>query len=366
MPNAPRGSPAGTGPVRVLVIDNSLTMRRLIRLALSTDPRVEVVGEARDARQARDQITRLLPDVLTLDVEMPGQSGLAFLRHLMAVRPMPVIMVSTETRTGSAAAIEALSLGAVDCVGKPVSGTSAADFAMLSDVIVAAATARIRPRNLQAVPPGPLPDPAKTAGFIWNGRIVLIGSSTGGVDALERILGAYPADGPPTVIAQHMPAGFLANLTRRLDERLAPTVRQAATGDPLLPGHVYIAPGGECHLTVTTGRTPACRLVAGDKRGGHRPSVDVLFESAVGLGARAVAVLLTGMGRDGADGMLRMRQAGSTCLAQDRDSSVVWGMPRVAYEIGAAERLVALPVMAAEILRASGRPVRRAAGNDRT
>ncbi|WP_134726640.1 protein-glutamate methylesterase/protein-glutamine glutaminase [Paracoccus luteus] len=346
-------------PVRVLIVDDSLTMRRLIRLALSADPRIVVVGEARDAAHARQRMAELDPDVLTLDVEMPGMSGLDFLRRLMATRPMPVIMVSTETHGGSAAAIEALALGAVDCVGKPAGTASATAFAALPDLVVAASTARISPlgRRTAGIRPAP-----PQGGFVWNGRFVLIGSSTGGVEALERILAEYPANCPPTVIVQHMPAGFLASLAGRLNARVAPTVQLAASGAPLVPGHVHIAPGGDTHLTIDARLAPVCRLVQSDRRGGHRPSADVLFESALPLGGNAVAVLLTGMGRDGAQGMLAMRRAGSVCLAQDQQSCVVFGMPRVAQELGAVDRMVALHDMAREILAASGRGVGALAG----
>lgn len=345
------------GAVRVLIVDDSMTMRRLIRLALSADPRIEVVGEARDAQQAQERLTELRPDVLTLDVEMPGMSGIEFLEKLMAVRPMPVIMVSTETHQGSAAAIEALSIGAFDCVGKPVNARAAQDFAMLPDLVVAASSARIAPRPRAAMRPAGTPPPT---GFIWNGRFVLIGSSTGGVDALERILGEFPLNCPPTVITQHMPAGFLASFAQRLDSRMRPRVQLASTGAPLLPGNVYIAPGGDTHLAIASPRSPVCQLIEADKRNGHRPSVDYLFETGAQLGDRAVAVMLTGMGRDGAQAMLAMRRAGAVCLAQDEASSVVWGMPRVAHELGAVNRLVPLSAMAGEILGASGRAVRAA------
>ena len=343
--------------VRVLVIDDSLTMRRLIRLALSADPRIEVVGEARDAQQAKEKLADLRPDVLTLDVEMPGMSGLEFLEKLMSVRPMPVIMVSTETHNGSAAAIEALAIGAFDCVGKPVNASSAQDFAMLPELIVAASTAKIAPRPHMAQRPAGTPPPT---GFIWNGRFVLIGSSTGGVDALERILSEFPQNCPPTVITQHMPAGFLASFAQRLDARVRPKTQLASTGAPLLPGNVYLAPGGDTHLAIASPRSPVCQLIEADKRNGHRPSVDYLFETGAQLGDKVVAVMLTGMGRDGAAAMLQIKRAGAVCLAQDEASSVVWGMPRVAHEMGAVDRLVPLSAMATEILAASGRAVRAA------
>lgn len=347
-------------PVRVLIVDDSMTMRRLIRLALSGDPRIDVVGEARDAQQARSRIVELRPDVLTLDVEMPGQSGLDLLKHLMVVRPMPVIMVSTLTATGSAAALQALALGAVDCVCKPVDARAASDFAMLPDLVVGAASARLStfPR-LAAQQRSNAPTRAFDH-YQWKGRYVLIGSSTGGVDALDRILTDFPANCPPTVICQHMPAAFLASFAQRLNARIAPEVTLAESGMPLVEGRIYLAPGGDTHLTVVSPGSPSCQLLATEKRNGHRPSVDHLFDGGVALGERAVAVMLTGMGQDGANGMLAMRRAGAICIAQDETTSVVWGMPRVAHEIGAVERLVPLEDMAGTILRASGRVIRSA------
>lgn len=338
--------------VRVLVVDDSLTMRRLIRLALSADPRIDVVGEARDALQAKERLAELRPDVMTLDVEMPRVSGLELLAELMTTTPLPVIMVSTETHRGSAAAVEALALGAVECVGKPVDAMRAEAFAALPELVVMASQARVTKRAPEAVPRRL----GNANSFIWNGRYVMIGSSTGGVEALERILNDYPRNCPPTVIVQHMPESFLANFAQCLNNKLAPTVQLATTGAPLMPGNIYLAPGGETHLTVTGQRgNPACQLFEGEKRSGHRPSIDHLFDSAAYLGDYAVAVLLTGMGRDGADGMLKMRRSGSVCMAQDRESSVVWGMPRAAHENGAAEKLVSLSGMSEAILQASGR-----------
>ncbi len=344
--------------VRVLIVDDSLTMRRLIRLALSADPRINVVGEARDVMQARERLRELKPDVMTLDVEMPGVSGLDFLAELMVSTPLPVIMVSTETHRGSAAAVEALSIGAIDCLGKPTDPTRQDAFAALPELVVVASQARVARKSPSAMP-------ARSAGqssFLWNGRYVLIGSSTGGVEALERILHDFPKNCPPTVIVQHMPEAFLANFAQRLNGRMAANVQLASTGAPLLPGNVYLAPGGETHLTLTGQRgSPVCALFEGPKRSGHRPSIDHLFESAAFLGDYAVSTILTGMGRDGADGMLQMRKHGATCFAQDQKSSVVWGMPRAAHENGAAQRLVPLSEMSEAILQACGRGAARSA-----
>lgn len=340
-------------PKRVLIVDDSPTIRGLIRTVLQTDPRLEVVGEAANPYEARELIKALHPDVLTLDVEMPRMNGLAFLEKLMRLRPMPVVMISSETQKGSRAALEALALGAVECIGKPVGGGFSAAFGPLADLLVAAAGARLRQ-------PGPRLQVAPATGFDWNGRLVLIGSSTGGVDALETLLAGYPENCPPTLITQHMPESFLVSFAKRLAGRIAPRLVLAREGAPITQGMVALAPGGETHLELTPGTPSRCRLPRSEKVGGYRPSVDVLFRSAVPVADRTVAVMLTGMGRDGAAGMLALRQGGARCLAQDEDSSVVFGMPRAALENGAAERAVALSEMSAAILdlcRAPARPV---------
>lgn len=344
-------------PVRVLLVDDSVTMRKLLRLALCGDPRVEVVGEASDAQQARDRILALNPDVLTLDVEMPGMSGLHFLERLMWLRPMPVVMVSSSTQGGSAAAVAALSLGAVDCVSKP-GGTSGGEaFAGLAEKLVMAAGANVATRS--SAPACPLPAGAvcpRPAGVgRTNGRVLMIGASTGGVDALERVLRAFPVDCPPTIIVQHMPDSFLASFASRLDASMAPRVRRAADGTALAEGLVLLAPGGDRHLALDGGRSPVCRLLPGDRRNGHRPSVDVTFESALFMAPQVVAALLTGMGRDGAEGLLALRRRGAATLAQDEESSVIWGMPRAAWENGGAEALLPIDQMAAALLERAGR-----------
>lgn len=315
---------------RVLIVDDSSTIRRLLREQLSADPRLEVVGEAADPIEARSQIKSLSPDVLTLDVEMPGMNGLDFLEKLMRLRPMPVVMISTETHRGSAAAIEALALGAVDCIGKPSSRSLPDARLRVADTVAMAATAHVRPRA-QQVPAG-----GHAEGRRWSGQIVLIGASTGGVEAIETVLAGFPSDCPPTLIAQHMPAAFLASFASRLASRVRPRLKLAGDGDPIVQGQVYLAPGGETHLQLqfAGAGAPRCLLLAADKRNGHRPSVDVLFESALPLARRVVAVMLTGMGRDGAVGMRVLRNGGARCIAQDEETSVVYGMPRAAVETG--------------------------------
>ena len=335
-------------PKRVLIVDDSPTIRALIRAKLALDPRLCVVGEASDPFEAREKIKELSPDVLTLDVEMPRMDGLTFLEKLMRLRPMPVVMISTETQKGSASALEALSLGAVDCIGKPTADRVSDGFLNLADLLVVAAQARLRSPAMR-----PAINPASD--FQWNGKYVLIGSSTGGVDALETVLSSFPPNCPPTVITQHMPESFLASFARRLDTRMVPKVALATEGAPLLPGCVYLAPGGEHHLALKAGDPARCHLVASDKRNGHRPSVEVLFDSAHPFGAQVVAAMLTGMGRDGAEAMHRLRLAGARCLAQDEATCVVFGMPRAALDLGAAERAVPIGKMADALLQLCSR-----------
>ncbi len=341
-------------PIRVLVVDDSTTMRRLICMRLRSDPRIEVVGEASDAAEAKVAINTLSPHLLTLDVEMPGQSGLDFLRELMRIRPMPVIMVSSETQRGSAAAVEALSRGAIECVGKPRGGESGNAFADLPALVIAASTADLRKRG--AAPTGPTA--AASRPFNWNNKIVLIGSSTGGVDALETVIAGLPQNCPPVLITQHMPPSFLASFAQRMNARYAPNVILAEHNAPVSQGTIQLAPGGDYHLAVMPGLRPRVALIASDKVSSHRPSVDVLFDSALPMAERIVAAILTGMGVDGAQGMLNLRRAGAICMAQDEASSVVWGMPRIAWQNGGAEKLVPLNNIAIEILGATERGAR--------
>lgn len=332
--------------IRALVVDDSAVMRHLVGAALGRDPEIEVVGAVGDPIEARAAIKALNPDVITLDVEMPHMSGLEFLEKLMRLRPMPVVMVSTLTHKGAEAAIEALSLGAVDCIGKPTQGASVEAFEELAAKVKAAARARVPSRSI--APPAPV-----QATFRGNGSVIGIGSSTGGVEALLTVLGGFPANCPPTVITQHMPATFTKSFAERLDRQCRPTVSEAVDGAPLLPGHVYLAPGGSHHLSVTGSTSLRCRLSGEGPVSGHRPSVDVLFRSlADHAGASAVGLILTGMGRDGADGMLAMRRAGARTFGQDEASSVIYGMPKAAFEIGAVERQAPLGKLAAIVLEA--------------
>jgi two-component system, chemotaxis family, protein-glutamate methylesterase/glutaminase len=328
--------------VKVLVVDDSATMRSLISAVLRRDPEIEVVGTAEDPLDARAKIKALHPDVLTLDVEMPNMNGLEFLEKIMRLRPMPVVMVSTLTQAGTDVTLAALEIGAVDAVAKPAVGVPAAEaFADLAEKVKSAARARVRPleqRQVQSHEGSYHCDPH---------HILAIGSSTGGVEALLTILQGFPADCPATVITQHMPATFTRSFAARLDKVTPAHVSEAVDGAILKPGHIYLAPGGAYHLTVTSGR---CRLQAADPVNGHRPSVDVLFESVARSGRPMTGAILTGMGRDGARGLLTMREAGAHTFGQDEASCVVYGMPKAAYELGAVQRQMPLARLAPAIL----------------
>ncbi|MEZ5957215.1 MAG: chemotaxis response regulator protein-glutamate methylesterase [Hyphomonadaceae bacterium] len=324
--------------VRVLVVDDSATIRGIITSTLSRDPEIEVVGAAGDPLEARAAIKDLNPDVVTLDVEMPKMSGIEFLEKIMRLRPMPVIMVSTLTQAGAATSIEALELGAFDCVGKP-------DFSGLAEKVKAAARSRVRALGERATLARP------RVGYRPSSKILAIGSSTGGVEALLNVLSNFPENCPPTVITQHMPPTFTASFAARLDRTCAPKVQEATDGAPIMPGTIYLAPGGLAHLEVTGGTHPRCRLREGPPMSGHRPSVDALFTSVAQMyGRRAVGVILTGMGRDGAAGLRAMRDAGAATLGQDESTSIVYGMPKAAFEAGAVERQLPLGAIGAAAL----------------
>jgi two-component system chemotaxis response regulator CheB len=334
--------------IRVLIVDDSATMRSLIGAVLRRDPEIEVIGEAGDPLEAREAIKALNPDVITLDVEMPNMNGIDFLEKIMRLRPMPVVMVSTLTVQGAEATLEALALGAVDCIAKPSTG-GMEGFHELPEKVKIAARAQVRPLSRTA-PPAPTP----TLTHIPDGRVIAIGSSTGGVEALINVLGRFPANCPATVITQHMPATFTRSFAERLNRLCPPTVEEAYDGAPLEAGRVYIAPGGDRHLEVVGAKRFHCRVQPGEPVNGHRPSVDVLFRSvARAVGRGAVGAILTGMGRDGAQGLLEMRTAGARTLGQDQSSCVVYGMPKAAFELGAVERQASLDRMADELLRTS-------------
>ncbi|MGQ3280643.1 MAG: protein-glutamate methylesterase/protein-glutamine glutaminase, partial [Shinella sp.] len=309
-------------PARVLVVDDSPTMRGLITAVLNADPDVNVVGQAGDAMEARNAIKQLNPDVVTLDIEMPNMNGLEFLDKIMKLRPMPVIMVSTLTHRGAEASLMALEIGAFDCVGKPQPG-DARPFGDLAEKVKAAARSQ---RRFHEAPPPLAPTAANVnpvASYKPGRRVVAIGSSTGGVEALIAVLQKFPANCPPTVITQHMPPSFTKSFAERLNRLCSPVVQEATDGARLEIGKIYLAPGGERHLQIASVHAPCCRLVERDPVNGHRPSVDVLFDSVAELAGRnAVGVILTGMGRDGASGLLKMRHAGARTIGQNEKTCV--------------------------------------------
>ncbi len=321
--------------IRVLIVDDSALIREVLSRTLGRDGDIVVVGTAEDPLAARNKIKELNPDVLTLDIEMPNMNGLAFLEKLMRLNPLPVVMVSTLTTKGASETLLALELGAVDFVAKPsadLAGGLEAFGANLREKVRAASHSDVRSRAMKA----PSPVVQLRTAAAPPGALIAIGASTGGVEAIRVVLADMPTDCPPIVIAQHMPPGFTSRFAARLDELCQIGVSEAVDRMPLLPGHAYVAPGDH-HLRVerTSGQLK-CRVTQDELMSGHRPSVDVLFESvAKVVGRMAVGAILTGMGRDGARGLKLMRDAGGHTVGQSAASALVYGMPRVAFEEGA-------------------------------
>jgi len=344
--------------ISVIVIDDSALIRKLLSEIINSQPDMEVVGAAPDPIVAREMIRTLNPDVLTLDVEMPKMDGLEFLEKLMRLRPMPVVMVSTLTERGSETTFRALELGAVDFVAKPrmdIRNGLEAYTDEIAGKIRAASKARIRrlepvASNGQGAAGGDVAPVARHYG-ISTEKLIIIGASTGGTEAIKDVLAYLPPDCPGILIAQHMPEGFTRSFAERLDRVCKIRVKESEGGERVLPGHAYIAPGHSHLLLKKSGANYVTELSQADPVNRHRPSVDVLFQSAAHCaGKNALGVILTGMGKDGAAGMLDMRHAGAYNLAQDEDSCVVFGMPREAIAMGAVDEIVPLKDMAGRIL----------------
>ncbi len=344
-----------TRAVRVLIVDDSALVRNILSQGLSLDPGIEVVGTAVDPYIARDKIVQLQPDVLTLDVEMPRMDGVAFLRKLMPQYPIPIVMVSSLTQRGKQITMEALEAGAVDFVAKPTSNVAAGLNAMLMELrtkVKTAASANVSHwKGRKVASPTQKTTAASSALAESTDKIIAIGASTGGTEAIRRVIEKFPATTAGTVIVQHMPSGFTKMFSERLNQLCLMQVKEAEHGDRVRSGLILIAPGGKQLEVVRTGGFYEVRLGGEEKVSGHCPSVDVMMHSvAKHVGANAVAAMLTGMGSDGAEGMLAMRNVGARCISQDEASSVVFGMPKVAFEKGGAERLVSLENISSTLL----------------
>ncbi len=338
--------------IRVLVVDDSAIVRKVLTEELDRFPDIEVVGAAVDPYVARDMIVHLKPDVITLDIEMPRMDGLSFLAKLMKHHPMPVVVVSSLTPENSETALRALALGAVEVMCKPGAAYSTADISRRLVQAVRAA-ARCRPAALCGLPAAPAaPPPVGRFQLQTTRKIVALGASTGGTTALEVVLRDFPADTPGTVVVQHMPEHFTKAFAKRLDSFCAMQVREARDRDEVVTGLCLVAPGDRHMVLERSGAVYLVRLKEGPMVHYQRPAVDPLFVSvARHAGVNAVGALLTGMGSDGAEGLLAMRRAGARTLAQDEQTSVVFGMPREAIKLGAAEDVLPLPQIAPAILR---------------
>lgn len=351
--------------IRVLTIDDSALMRQVLATLLSKDPEIEVIGSAPDPYVAREKIKALNPDVLTLDVEMPKMDGLTFLEKLMRGHPMPVIMVSTLTEVGCETTLRALELGAVDFITKPKLDLQKGmeEIAQeLIDKVKAAAVANVR-REVSGVrremnvllPPSPSSFPSGSAMLKTTDTIIAIGSSTGGTEAVKDILTALPANTPPILITQHMPPRFTKTWADRLNSLCRISVKEAVDGDSVLPGHALVAPGGYHMALDRNGARYMVRVNQDPPVNRHRPSVDVLFDSVARYAGRnSIGVILTGMGGDGAKGMLAMKQAGARTIAQDEATCVVFGMPKEAIKLGGVDRVLPLGDIAGAVMEFVG------------
>ena len=358
-----------TKKIRVVVVDDSALVRSLLAEIINRQQDMECVGTANDPLIAREMIRELSPDVITLDIEMPKMDGIEFLGRLMRLRPMPVVMISTLTERGAEVTMRALELGAVDFVAKPRIGVvdGINDLAeQIVDKVRVAAQAHVRRNVVAAQVPGPaqtaggVPARNPSIGRLSTEKLICIGASTGGTEAIKEILVRMPADAPGIVITQHMPPGFTTSFAARLDGLCQISVKEAANGDRILPGHAYIAPGGKQFRIDRSGANYLCVVEDGELVNRHKPSVEVLFMSAARVvGRNAFGIMLTGMGNDGAKAMKEMRDCGSYNYVQDEASCVVFGMPREAILHGAADEVLPLVAIAPALL------AKLSGGNDR-
>lgn len=348
--------------VKVLVVDDSALVRQVLTTVLESDRNIQVIGTANDPIDAREKIKLLSPDVLTLDIEMPKMDGVTFLKNLMRLRPMPVVMISSLTEQGAEITLEALECGAVDFVSKPKLDVEAGLTEYTDEIIekvLTAAKSKVRERTISSksvekklTADAVLGKPSSRKRFKTTDRIIAIGASTGGTEAIREVLEALPADTPGIVISQHIPVAFSGPFAMRMNGASLMTVCEAQDGQQILPGHVYIAPGDKHLIVERSGALYICRLNDGPAVNRHKPSVDVMFRSvAQNVGPNAMGIMLTGMGADGAKGMLEMKNSGSFNIAQDENTSVVWGMPGAAVKIGAVEIKLPLDAVANAICK---------------
>ena len=350
-----------SGKIRVIVVDDSALVRSLLAEIINRQPDMQCIGAANDPLIAREMIRELNPDVITLDVEMPRMDGIDFLGRLMRLRPMPVVMISTLTERGAEVTMRALELGAVDFVAKPRVGLTSGlnDLAtQIVDKIRVAAVAQVRraPTLPKAGAPGAAAAPVAVTSTALLGRvstekIICIGASTGGTEAIKEVLAPMPADSPAIVITQHMPPGFTTSFAARLNGLCQITVKEASHGERILPGHAYIAPGGRQFAIARSGANYVAVVTDDPPVNRHKPSVEVLFKSAAAVvGRNAYGIMLTGMGADGAAAMREMKDAGSYNYVQDEASCIVFGMPREAIAQGAADEVLALTQIAPALI----------------
>jgi two-component system chemotaxis response regulator CheB len=349
--------------IRVLIVDDSATVRQTMKEILQSDPQIEVIGVAPDPYVAVERIKQAVPDVITLDIEMPRMDGLTFLEKIMSQHPIPVVICSTLTANGSETALEALEKGAVEIITKPRLGTR--EFleesrVRICDVVKSAAHARLKnPRRSSSMTVNPkltadavLPKPPSQAMIQTTEKVVVVGASTGGTEALREMLEALPLDAPGVVVVQHMPEQFTLQFANRLNSTCRITVKEAAGNDSVIRGQALIAPGNRHLLLKRAGARYYVEVRDGPLVSRHRPSVDVLFRSAARYAGRnAVGVIMTGMGDDGSKGMLEMKEAGAYNIAQDEASCVVFGMPAEAIKLHAVDRILPLGAIAAEVVR---------------